>query len=111
MTQTRSTQNPDATISQRLDIWLFRTRLLKTRSLAQQFAMKGKIRLTRNGQTHRVKKPHIHVCPGDVLTFMRGTRLINVEVLGIGNRRGPANEAQTLYKKIAAIEKITALSS
>ncbi len=36
---------------------------------------------------------------------------MNVEVLGMGDRRGPASEAQTFYRKIEAIEKISALNS
>jgi len=111
MTQTQSPQNSQEKVSQRLDIWLFRTRLVKSRSLAQNLVNKGKVRLTRNGQTLRIKKPHIHVNQGDILTFMRGRNLMNVEVLGMGDRRGPASEAQTFYRKIEAIEKISALNS
>jgi len=31
---------------------------------------------------------------------MRGDELIQIEILGIGTRRGPAPEAQTLYKQL-----------
>ncbi len=88
----------------RLDIWLYRTRLLKTRGLAAKLITKGKIRLRRKGQmgenaqTERVKKPHTLIRPGDHIVFMRGSELISVEMLSPGTRRGPAPEAQTLYK-------------
>jgi len=88
------------THSQRLDLWLFRTRILKSRARASRLVQSGKIRLTRNGDTHRIKKSHICIQPGDEITFMRGKTLIHVEILQIGTRRGPASEAQMLYRKI-----------
>lgn len=58
----------------------------------------GKIRLTRNGQTERVKKSGQHLKPGEQVTFMRGPKLIQIEMLSAGTRRGPAAEAQSLYR-------------
>lgn len=81
----------------RLDIWLYRTRLIKTRGLAAKLITKGKIRVRRNGQIERTKKPHALIRPGDHVTFMRGTELISVEMVAVGTRRGPAPEAQKLY--------------
>lgn len=81
----------------RLDVWLFRTRLLKTRALAARLITKGKIRISRNGQMQRVQKPHALIRPGDHITFIRGTELISVEMVAPGVRRGPAPEAQKLY--------------
>lgn len=95
-----SLQDSDEAESQtacRLDIWLFRTRLLKTRGLAARLIAKGKIRLKRNGRIDRVQKPHTLIRPGDQITFMRGQELISVEMVGSGTRRGPAVEAQRLY--------------
>ena len=45
----------------------------------------------------RVTKPSNTVVSGDVLTFMQGRRVRVVEVVAIGQRRGPAPEAQALY--------------
>lgn len=81
----------------RLDIWLYRTRLLKTRGLAAKLITKGKIRVRRNGLMERVKKPHTLIRPGNHVTFMRGMELISVEMVAAGTRRGPAPEAQKLY--------------
>jgi len=83
----------------RLDVWLYRTRLLKTRALASRMISKGKIRLKRNGQIDRIKKPHALIRPGDSVIFMRGTELITVTMQGAGTRRGPASEAQQLYSR------------
>lgn len=82
----------------RLDLWLYRTRLLKTRSLATRKIRDRKIRVFRNGQTEKVRKPHTLIKPGDRITFMRGSELISVQMLAPGTRRGPASEAQALYK-------------
>ncbi|MEP1230792.1 MAG: S4 domain-containing protein [Litorimonas sp.] len=82
----------------RLDVWLYRTRLLKTRNGANQLIRKGKVRITRNGRTERIKKPHALIRRGDGVTFMRGTTLIDVVMKQAGTRRGPAPEAQQLYE-------------
>lgn len=86
--------------SQRLDVWLFRTRQFKTRSLATKTILKGKIRITRNGKTERITKPHIKFRPGDRALFMRGRELVHIEMLGTAERRGPASEAATLYRML-----------
>jgi len=86
----------------RLDIWLYRTRMFKTRRLATQMIQKGKVRLTRNGQTVRIKKPHQLIKTGQSVTFMRGKELINIEMIAAGTRRGPAPEAQSLYQLLTS---------
>jgi len=82
----------------RLDVWLFRTRLVKTRSLATKMILGGKVRITRNGKTERTRKPGLHLKAGEHITFMRGSQLIHVEMIAAGTRRGPAPEAQSLYR-------------
>ncbi len=84
--------------TQRLDLWLFRTRLFKTRGLAAKTVNSGKVRLTRSGQTTRVSKPHYSLRAGDGLSFMRGETLLNVTVTAIPERRGPAPEARAHYE-------------
>ena len=78
--------------SQRCDIWLFRARLFKSRSLAGEFIEAGKVRLTRHGQTRRLKKASSLVQIGDRLTYQRDSVLFSLDVLGLGERRGPASE-------------------
>ena len=80
--------------SLRIDKWLFHARFCKTRSLAQDKAEGGRIRL--NGQ--RVEKASANVRVGDVLTLAVGGKVIALRVLQLGERRGPAKEAQTLYE-------------
>lgn len=80
----------------RLDKWLWHARFFRSRSLASQFCLSGKARV--NGQ--RIDKPSTLVGPGDVLTFVRRGTVFVVEVLALGDRRGPSSEAQTLYREV-----------
>lgn len=77
----------------RLDKWLWHARFFKTRSLAARQVSDGQVRV--NGG--KVSKPSYMVSAGDVLTFSQGrvVRVIRIEALG--ERRGPAPEAQALY--------------
>ena len=82
----------------RLDVWLWRARFFKTRALAARFLEDGRVRLTRNGSPEvRVDKPSRTVRPGDRLVFAIGGRLFAITVQALGERRGPASEAQALY--------------
>jgi ribosomal 50S subunit-recycling heat shock protein len=86
----------------RADVWLWRARFFKTRSMSARFIDEGRVRLTRAGQESRVDKPARPVKVGDQLVFALGGRLIAVTVEGLGERRGPPAEARTLYSTITA---------
>jgi ribosomal 50S subunit-recycling heat shock protein len=81
----------------RVDVWLWRARFFKTRSLSARFVDEGRVRLTRSGQEVRLDKPSRTVKVGDILVFAIGGRLIAVTVEAMGERRGPPAEARTLY--------------
>jgi len=81
----------------RIDVWLWRARFAKTRTLAAAMVEKGAIRLTHQGRQVRLDKPSRTVHPGDRLVFAMGGRLVDLEVTGLGERRGPAEEARALY--------------
>jgi ribosomal 50S subunit-recycling heat shock protein len=81
----------------RADVWLWRARFFKTRSLAAKFVDEGRVRLTRAGQESRLDKPARPIKVGDQLVFVLGGRLVAVRVEGLGDRRGPAVEARRLY--------------
>ena len=85
----------------RVDIWLWRARFFKTRALATDYVSRKGIRVTRYGQTRKSDKAGLRVSAGDVLTFYKAKSIETIEVLDIGERRGPASEAQTLYRRIA----------
>lgn len=84
----------------RIDVWLWRARFAKTRSLAAAMIERGVVRLTHNGVQARLYKPGRTVHVGDGLVFAIGGRLIELQVLGIGERRGPPDEARTLYSTV-----------
>ena len=81
----------------RADVWLWRARFFKTRSMAAKFVEEGRARLTRGGQESRLDKPSRGLIPGDRLVFALSGRIIAVQVLGPGERRGPPAEARALY--------------
>jgi ribosome-associated heat shock protein Hsp15 len=81
----------------RVDIWLWRARFAKTRSLAAAMVERGVVRLTHNGIQTRLDKPSRSVHVGDAMVFALGGRLVELTVAGLGERRGPAAEARTLY--------------
>lgn len=81
----------------RLDRWLWAARFFKTRSLAQQAITGGHVHL--NGQ--RVKAARA-VRTGDRLEITRGEEHIEVCVIGLAGRRGPAAMARGLYEETEA---------
>lgn len=85
----------------RVDIWLWRARFFKTRALATDYVSRKGIRITRHGNTRKTDKAGLRVSPGDVLTFYKAKAIETVEVLELGERRGPASEAQALYRRMA----------
>jgi len=86
---------------QRIDRWLWFTRIFKSRSLASKAVEDGAVRITRAGQTIKTDKPSYALKAGDVITLkIRGVVRV-LEVVSDGVRRGPASEAQTLYKDLA----------
>lgn len=84
------------TDSLRIDRWLWNARFCKTRAIAQDKAAAGHIRI--NG--HRVEKASASVRVGDVMTLPTGGKVLALRVLSLGERRGPAVEARTLYELI-----------
>jgi ribosome-associated heat shock protein Hsp15 len=83
--------------ARRLDKWLWFARFCKSRTLATKLCAAGKVRV--GGDL--VHKAHQLVRPGDVLTFPLGPHIRVIRVVQLGERRGPANEARTLYEDLA----------
>jgi ribosome-associated heat shock protein Hsp15 len=84
----------------RIDKWLWQARFFKTRSLAAKLVQSGTLRL--NGDL--ISKPSRMVSEGDVLTFPKALDTRVIEVRALGTRRGPAPEAQGLYRDLAPPE-------
>ena len=84
----------------RVDVWLWRARFFKTRSMAARFVEEGRVRLTRQGHESRLEKSSRTVKVGDQLVFAFGGRLFALTVEGLGTRRGPPAEARALYSAL-----------
>ena len=82
---------------QRLDKWLFFSRAVKSRTLAQKLIETGAVRVNSDRTVHTDHK----VGAGDVLTMTVHTRLLVWRILDPGSRRGPATEAATLYEDLS----------
>jgi len=81
----------------RADVWLWAARFFKTRSLAKQAIVGGRIDVNGAGC-----KPAKTLHAGDRLKIGRGEERLEVEVLALSDRRGPASMAQTLYVETEA---------
>ncbi len=81
----------------RADVWLWRARFFKTRSMASRFVEEGRLRLTRAGSAGRIDKASRGLKIGDELVFALGGRLVAIRVEAFGERRGPPAEARALY--------------
>jgi ribosome-associated heat shock protein Hsp15 len=84
----------------RIDVWLWRARFFKTRSLAAHVVEEGGVRLLGGQARAPVDKPSRLVRCGDVLTFAQGSKWVAVRVEAFGERRGPATEARALYSAL-----------
>jgi ribosome-associated heat shock protein Hsp15 len=80
----------------RLDKWLWQARFFKTRALASKLCASGRVRV--DGVV--IKKAHYGIRPGFVLTFPQARKIRVIRVLALGERRGPASEAATLYEEL-----------
>ena len=81
----------------RADQWLWAARFFKTRSLAKQAIDGGKVDV--NGAGCKPAKA-LHI--GDRLRLSRSEERLEVEVLGLSDKRGPASVAQALYRETEA---------
>ncbi|WP_333680097.1 RNA-binding S4 domain-containing protein [Dyella sp.] len=89
---------PDETPAEvRADVWLWASRMYKTRSLAKQAIDGGKVDV--NGAGCKPSKA-LHV--GDTVRLTRGEERLELEILTLAELRGPASAAQTLYRETEA---------
>jgi len=81
----------------RLDTWLWYARFYKSRSLSSKAILSGKLRVNSN----KIIKPASKVKIDDVLTINHLNMVRIIQVQNLGTRRGPASEAQKLYKDLS----------
>jgi ribosome-associated heat shock protein Hsp15 len=83
--------------SVRIDKWLWAARFFKTRSLATQAVESGRVRLA----DERVK-PSRNLKRGERLHIENESGIFDVNVIELGDKRGPAAFAQSLYQETPA---------
>jgi ribosome-associated heat shock protein Hsp15 len=81
----------------RVDVWLWAARFFKTRSLAKQAIVGGHVDVNGAGC-----KPAKMLRVGDRLQVAHGEERLEVDVLALSERRGPASAAQGLYRETGA---------
>ncbi|MFA6014591.1 MAG: RNA-binding S4 domain-containing protein [Gallionellaceae bacterium] len=81
----------------RIDKWLWAARFYKTRALAVEAIECGKALVNEL----RVK-PAKTVGAGDILALRLGPYIFEVEILAVSDKRGPAPQAQKLYRETEA---------
>lgn len=81
---------------QRLDLWLWCARFMKTRADCAAWIGQGGVRLNRQP----TDKAHARLRIGDVLTLPWRGQIRVVRICALARRRGPAPEAQGLYEEI-----------
>ena len=82
---------------ERLDKFLFFSRAIKSRTLAQKIIETGAVRVN---SEKTVDSDH-RIGAGDVLTMAIHDRIVVWKILDVGTRRGPATEAATLYEDLS----------
>ena len=87
---------------QRIDVWLFRARLTKTRAAAARLVAEGGVRLVRAGASRRLERASAELEPEDALIIPGPGGPRAVRVLALGARRGPPAEARGLYCELDA---------
>lgn len=81
----------------RADVWLWAARFFKTRSLARQAIEAGRVEVN-----DAACKPARALHVGDRLHIGRDRERLEVSVLALSARRGPASDAQRLYHETDA---------
>lgn len=81
----------------RVDRWLWFARFFKSRNLAAKLVQARRVRVNKVV----IGKASASVKIGDVLTFPQARAIRVVRIEALGNHRGPAPEAATLYADLA----------
>ena len=99
MNKINKNENNQIIDEQRIDSWLFRSRLTKSREKAQKIILDGHVKINKI----RALKPSVKIKIGDIITL---TKLDNIFILSVENfakNRLNAKEALKLYKEIKII--------
>ena len=81
---------------QRIDSWLFRSRLIKSREKAQKIILDGHVKINKI----RALKPSVKIKIGDIITLTKFDNIFILSVENFAKNRLNAKEALKLYKEI-----------
>ena len=81
---------------QRIDNWLFRSRLIKSRAKAQKIIIDGYVKINKI----RTSKPSVKIKIGDIITLTKLDSVFILSVESFAKNRLDAKEAMKLYKKL-----------
>ena len=84
---------------QRIDNWLFRSRLVKSRAKAQRIIIDGYVKINKI----RTSKPSVKIRIGDIITLTNLDSVLILSVENFAKNRLNAKEALKLYKEIKII--------
>ena len=81
---------------QRIDNWLFRSRLIKSIAKAQKIILDGYVKINKI----RTSKPSVKIKIGDIVTLTKIDSVFILSVESFAKNRLNAKEAMKLYKEI-----------
>ena len=81
---------------QRIDSWLFRSRLIKSREKAQKIILDGHVKINKI----RTLKPSVKIKIGDIITLTKLDSIFILSVENFAKNRLNAKEALKLYSEI-----------
>ena len=84
---------------QRIDNWLFRSRIIKSRAKAQKVIFDGNVKINKI----KISKSSTKIKVGDIITLNKITNIIIFSVESFANNRLSAKDAIKLYKEIKTI--------
>ena len=99
MNKLRNTKNELIIDEQRIDNWLFRSRIIKSRAKAQKIIFDGNIKINKI----KISKSSVKIKVGDIITLNKINNIIIFSVESFANNRLSAKDAIKLYKEIKTI--------
>lgn len=90
-------------LKQRIDKWLFFTRVVKSRSLAAKLSTGGRVRINQN----KIDQASYGIKIGDVVAVTLDRHVLVYKIRDLGTRRGSATEAQLLYEDLTPPSEMT----
>jgi ribosome-associated heat shock protein Hsp15 len=99
LNKVRNTKSESPIDEQRIDNWLFRSRIIKSRAKAQKVIFDGNVKINKI----KISKSSTKIKVGDIITLNKITNIIIFSVESFANNRLSAKDAIKLYKEIKTV--------